>query len=107
MTKAEKAKKIPATRPEPSAAKSVSAKSRPSIAFGTCRPSRLERHPLQRQLADEVGQPRNEELVDFQVERRQRELIAIAYEHAALTSPTVILWSQTSVVAPPLCALAS
>src|SRR5215475_15262989 len=43
------------------------------------------RHPLQRQLADEVRQPRNERLVDFQVERRLRELLAIAYEHAALT----------------------
>src|SRR6476646_11661691 len=36
-------------------------------------------------LADEVGQPRNEGLVDFQVERRLRELLAIAYEDAALT----------------------
>jgi len=48
-------------------------------------PSRLALHPLQRQLADEVGQPRNEGLVDFQVERRLRELLAIAYEHATLT----------------------
>ena len=39
------------------------------------------RHPLQRQVADEVGQPRNEGLVDFQIERRLRELLAIAYEH--------------------------
>jgi len=43
------------------------------------------RHPLQRQLADEVGQPRNEDLVDFHVERRLRELLATTYEHAALT----------------------
>jgi hypothetical protein len=34
------------------------------------------RHPLQRQLADEVGQSRNEDLVDFHVERRLRELLA-------------------------------
>ena len=39
--------------------------------------------PLQRELADEIGQPRNEGLVDFQVERRLRELLAIAHEHAA------------------------
>src|SRR5215467_1580145 len=43
------------------------------------------RHPLQRQLADEVRQPRNERLVDLQVERRLRELLAVAHEYAALT----------------------
>src|SRR4029077_17428065 len=40
---------------------------------------------LQGQCADEIGQPRNEGLVDFQVKRRLRELLATAYEHAAFT----------------------
>src|SRR5262245_15908032 len=66
----------------PSAAQEASVRTADSPA---CSPSLLERHPLQSQLADEVGQSRNEFLVHFQVERRLRELIAIAYEHAALT----------------------
>jgi hypothetical protein len=58
----------------------------PTQNRGGFNPSRPWRHTLQRLVADEIRQPLNEGLVDFQVEWRLRKLLAIAYEHAALTN---------------------
>jgi len=45
---------------------------------------RLLRQTLQGQCADEIGQPVDERLVEFQIKRRLAKLFSIAHEHATL-----------------------